>query len=111
MAHTKNGWVLYVSSGAPWGPVIFSLKSDATTASNNGVSIATAPTIQNYWPLHRGDLRAGYGKDNTGVRDSCIALNTGTAVFTLGGTFADNKGNSYTVVGLRQERFRTANLK
>lgn len=111
MAHSKNGWVIYSSTGAPWGSVNFSLKADATTASNNGVSLATSPPIQNYWPLHHGDLRAGYGIDGSGVRDSCIALGTGTPVFTLGGTFADNKGNSYTVVGLRQERFRVRDLK
>jgi hypothetical protein len=110
-AYSKNGWVIYSSTGAPWGSVNFSLKADATTASNNGVSIATAAPIQNYWPLHHGDLRAGYGRDNGGIRDSCIALGTGTAVATIGGTFVDNKGNSYTVIGLRQERFRTSHLK
>lgn len=112
MAHTTNGWLVYTSTGAPWGDgVNFSLKGDPTTASNNGVSIAASPPFQNYWPLHREDLRAGYGKDAGGVKDSCIALGTGTAVFTLGGNFSDNKGNSYLVVGLRQERFHVRNLK
>ena len=112
MAHSTNGWVVYTSTGAPWGDgVSFSIKSDAQTATNNGVSIAATPSILNFWPLHHGDLRAGYGRDSGGVKDSCIALGTGTPVYTLGATFQDNKGNTYTVFGLRAERFRVRDLK
>jgi hypothetical protein len=112
MAHVKNGWIIYISTGAPWGDgVQFSIKADPTTASNNGSAVVTAPPVNNFWPLHRGDMRAGYGVDSGGVRDSCIATATFTAVFTLGQTFQDRNGNTYTVNGLRQEKFRTRDLK
>jgi hypothetical protein len=111
MAHTKNGWVQYLSTGAPWGAVAFSIKCDPTTASNNGTAVVISPPVNNFWPLHRNDMRAGYGVDSGGVHDSCIALATFTAVYTLGANFDDNKGNTYTVVGLRTERFRTRDLK
>ena len=111
MAHTKRGWSIYTSDPIPFSGVNFSLKTDATTAANNGVSQSVAPPILNFWPLHTADLRHGYGVDAGGVRDSCVSLGTGTPVFTLGGNFADYEGNTYTVVGLRNERFRTRDLK
>ena len=112
MAHAKNGWLQYASTGAPWGNnVIFSIKADTTTASNNSQALTPAANPQNYWPLHRSDMRAGYGVDSGNVRDSCIATGLGSPVFTLGGSFSDRSGNTYTVVGLRQERFRVRDLK
>lgn len=112
MAHSQNGWMNYVSTGAPWGEaIVFSLKADQQTATNNGIALFNHPPVYNFWPLHSSDLRAGYGKDSANHTDHCVAAGTGTPVFTLGSTFQDNKGNSYTVNSLRQERFRIRNLK
>jgi hypothetical protein len=112
MPHSTRGWTVYTSTGAPWGNgVNFSLKCDGITATNNGSAYTITAPIQNYWPLHHSDLRAGYGRDAGGAKDSCIATNTGTQVATLGGTWQDIFGNSFTTVGIRQERFRVANLK
>ena len=111
MAHTKRQWSIYTSDPVPYGGVNFSVKTDATTAQNNGVTQTPTPQVLNFWPGHTADMRHGYGVDNTGVRDSCLALGTGTQVFTIGGTFQDYEGNNYTVIGLRNERYRTRNLK
>lgn len=111
MAHTKRQWSIYTSDPAPFGSANFSVKTDATTASNNGVTQTPQPSILNFWPGHTADMRHGYGIDAGGVRDSCLALGSGTPVFTIGGTWQDYEGNTYTTIGLRNERFRTRNLK
>lgn len=110
MAHSKRGWLQYQSDPAPFG-VIFEIKADTTTASNNSQSLTNGPTINNFWPLHTSDLRHGYGIDAGNVRDSCVATSTSSPVYTLGQTFQDNLSNVYTVVGLRSERFRLRDLK
>jgi hypothetical protein len=110
MAHSKRGWLQYQSDPVPFN-ALFDIKADATTAANNGQSLSPVIQITNFWPLHTSDLRHGYGVDAGGVRDSCVATGFGSAVFTLGGTWSDNVGNSYTTIGLRNERFRTRDLR
>lgn len=112
MAHSSRGWTTYTSTGAPWGTgVIFSIKCDPYTASNNGGAYTQVPSVTNFWPLHHGDLRFGYGKDGSGHKDSCVATNVGTPVSTIGGSWTDEFGNTYTTYGIRQERFLTSHLK
>ena len=109
MPHASRGWINYTPSQPGWA--VMSIKADAYTAQNNGQTLSVAPAQNNFWPLHRGDMRCVYGVDNTKAKDSCIATEAGGTLFTLGATFGDEFGNSYTVIGLRAERFRTRDLK
>jgi hypothetical protein len=109
MPHKDNGWVDYTPSTPGWATM--TIKADQYTAGNNGVSLSQTPTQNNFWPLHANDLRAVYGVDNTGRRDSCVVLSPTSSLFNLGASFIDQFGNVYTVTGLRHERFRTRNLK
>lgn len=110
MAHRTLGWITYNPSYSAFGS--FSIKADQTTAGNNGVSVSSSPPFQNFWPLHRSDMRAVYGRDAAAkVNDSCVCISTANPLFALGSSFLDFFGNSYVVTGLRQERFRTRNLK
>ena len=87
------------------------IKADAYTAANNGQTLSIAPPVNNYWPLHHADLRGVYGVDNTKVRDFCIATERVGTLFLIGATFTDEFGNSYTVNGLRNERFRVRDMR
>jgi len=107
--HSVRGWMPYTPSA--FGGALMALKCDPFTAANNSVAFTTSPAVQSFWPFHRADLRAVYGKDSTKVTDSCIASAPSGTLFTLGATFTDAYGNSYTVVGLKTERYRVRNLK
>lgn len=108
MAHSTRGWTIY---NPDFVTAPMSLKCDATTASNNGTSYTNNPFYLNFWPLHPGDLRHVYGLDSTKKTDSCVAMSRTNALFALNATFVDNEGNSYTVSGLRNERFNKSHLK
>jgi hypothetical protein len=109
MAHQTRGWVAYDPTN--FGGSTFAIKADNTTAANNGTTLTPNPAVQNFWPMHRSDLRCVYGKDSSNARDSCIALNPTGTLFALGSTFVDSEGNSYTTYGLRSERYRVRDLK
>ena len=109
MPHMVRGWIDYTPSTPGWATM--SIKADAYTAANNGKSLTQVPAQNNFWPLKRADLRMVYGKDSTGARDSCVACDPAGTLFKIGATFVDEFGNSYTVYGLRQERYRTRDLK
>jgi hypothetical protein len=109
MAHGTRGWTVYSPSTAGWTNM--SLKVDAFTAANNGTGYFTVPPTNNFWPLPHKNLRFVYGIDSTKARDSCVACLPTGSLFTLGASFSDEFGNSYTVNGLRQERFSTRSLK
>jgi len=87
------------------------IKATQQTATNNGASLTASPPVNNFWPLHHNDLRAVYGRASDRYKDSCIATQDDGSLFVLGATFSDEFGNSYTVSGLRQERFNVAHLK
>jgi hypothetical protein len=108
MAHGTRGWTTYTPSVSGWANM--SLKCDAFTAANNGSSYTTTPPVNNFWPLHASDLRGVYGKDGSN-KDFCVAMSPTGALFILGATFGDEFGNSYSVIGLRAERFRNSHLK
>jgi hypothetical protein len=109
MPHSTRGWITYTPSQAGWANM--SIKSDPITATNNGQTLAIVPPQNNFWPMHHSDLRCVYGKDANNVRDSCIATDPTGTLFKIGATFIDIFGNSYTVYGLRNERYRTRDLK
>lgn len=109
MPHSTRGWILYTPSISGWANM--SIKADPFTAANNGQSLSTSPPISNFWPLHHADLRTVYGVDSGKVKDTCVACDPGGSLYQLGATFGDQFGNSYTVVGLRAERFRVRDLK
>ena len=109
MPHLSRGWITYTPSVSGWANM--AIKADGFTALNNGQTLYNTPPVNNFWPLHRADMRCVYGKDNTNAKDSCVACNPAGTLFTIGATFGDEFGNSYTVYGLRNERFRTRDLK
>jgi len=109
MPHSSRGWIKYTPSVSGWGDM--SIKADPYTAANNGQALTIAPPVNNFWPLHHADLRAVYGRDPGGARDSCVACNPTGTLYILGATFSDEFGNVYTVNGLRSERFRARDLK
>lgn len=109
MPSITRGWCSYTPSVSGWADM--SLKCDGTTASNNGAAFTTTPPVNNFWPMHRNSLRAVYGVANDGSKDSCIALSPTGSLFALNETFQNMFGTGYTVNGLRQERFRSRELK
>lgn len=109
MPHGDRGWIDYTPSTPGWATM--TIKADSYTAGNNGQTLSQTPTQNNFWPLHHNDLRAVYGVDSSGARDTCICTDPAGSLFQLGASFQDQFGNSYTVIGLRHERFRTRDLK
>jgi hypothetical protein len=90
---------------------LISIKASESTADNNGQTIQATPATDYFWPFHHSDLRCVYGKDSDGFRDSCIVDDVTNALWTIGSTFDDAEGNTYTVYGRRNERYRTRDLK
>jgi hypothetical protein len=109
MAHKTRGYIQYTPSFPGW--TAMSIKVDDTTATNNGATLASAPPVNNFWPARGGDLRAVYGKDSTGARDHCTAVDPAGTLYALASTFVDNEGNSYTTTALRAEHIRMRDLK
>ena len=109
MPHSTRGWIIYTPNVTGWAAM--SIKADPYTAANNGQSLRSVPPNNNFWPLHRNDLRCVYGKDATNAKDSCIATESTGTLFNIGATFNDVYGNSYTVYGLRTERYRVRDFK
>ena len=109
MPHSTRGWINYTPSA--FNGAIMSIKADPYTAANNGQSLTQIPAQQNFWPMHRADMRLVYGKDTNNVKDTCIACDPAGNLFKIGATFGDQFGNTYTVYGLRTERYRVRDLK
>lgn len=109
MAHAQRGWMPYFNYAASE----FRIKCLQNTAVQNGVAFERpAPSVRNFWPMHVNDLRAAYGASSDGVYHDSIKCSTITAPpFILDANWSDEFGNSYITTGLRQERFRTRDLK
>lgn len=112
MAHRTVGWVTYLPSYVAGYGAAVDIKVDNQTASNNGSAVTTTPSNNRFWPGHRADMRFVYGvESSTKRKDTCVALSPSGSLFVVGSTFSDDESNSYTVIGLRQERYSTRNLK
>lgn len=113
MAHNRGyAWMEYINGtvGLNGGNASY-LKTDLVTCANNATTALTAPTALIFWPGHYLDLRAVYGKDSGNVKDQCTNSDPSNALFKVGATFNDYEANTYTVYGLRQERFRIRDMK
>jgi hypothetical protein len=113
MAHTTRGWGQYTPSNPTIYGSAVNLKCTEVVAGNNSQTTTPTPNpTSTYWSGHRNDLRASYGKDAANkAKDTCVCFNATSGLFFIGGTFADNEGNSYIVSGLRSERVNMRNFK